>query len=194
MASSRDYTHGRIYKILNYIDNEVYVGSTIQSLSKRMAAHRADANKPMKQHRLLYTKMMECGIENFYIELIETYPCENMKELRKREGHYIREFGSLNKRIEGRTLQEYDRERYRDNREKLLTRRKEYRQNNHKKELTREKEYRETNREAILERAKKPYTCVCGSTCINSVKARHERTKKHQDFIANLDATTQTEN
>ena len=115
--------------------------------------------------------MVEYGIENFYIELIEAYPCENNEELRKREGHYIREFGTLNKRIAGRTHQEYDRE---------------YRQ-------MKMKEYREANREARSEHAKKPYTCVCGSTCRIDGKAGHERTKKHQDFITNLDATTQTE-
>lgn len=203
-SSSMKYTNGRIYKILNYIDDEVYVGSTTQPLSKRMAYHRSDANKPMKQHRLLYTKMMEYGIENFYIELIEAYPCKNNEELRKREGHYIREFGTLNKLIAGRTHQEYGREYrqnnreqiqarmkeyHRDNHEAILTRGKEYRQNNHEKELARKKEYYEVNRE----RLKTVYTCACGSTCRNAAKARHERTKKHQDFITNLDTTTQTE-
>ena len=71
MASSRDYKAGRIYKVLNYMDDACYVGSTCQPLSKRMAAHRLDANKLKKQHRLVYTKLMEYGIENFYIELIE---------------------------------------------------------------------------------------------------------------------------
>ena len=127
-SSSKDYTNGRIYKILNYIDNEVYVGSTCQPLSKRMVAHRAAANKPKKQHSPLYTKMNEYGIENFYIELIEPYPCKNNEELRKREGHYIREFGTLNKNIAGRSQQEYSRDRHQNNREKELARSKEYRQ------------------------------------------------------------------
>ena len=65
MASSRGYTNGRIYKILNYIDNEVYVGSTCTHLSKRMAWHRRDATRPKRQHVPLYAKMKEYGIENF---------------------------------------------------------------------------------------------------------------------------------
>ena len=192
-SSSKDYTNGRIYKILNYIDNEVYVGSTCQSLSKRMAYHRNDANKPMKQHRLLYTKLMDYGIENFYIELIETYPCENMEELRKREGHYIREVGSLNKRIEGRTHQEYGREYRRDNHEQIRARVQEYREANRELIYAQQKEYREVNRDTISKRRTAKYSCVCGSTCRFSSKAEHLRTKKHQDFITNLDATTQTE-
>ena len=105
MTSSRGYTNGRIYKSLKYIDDACYVGSTCQPLSKRMAAHRAAANKPKKQHCPLYMKMKEYGIENFYIELIEAYPCENIENRRKREGHFIREVGTLNKRVAGRTQQ-----------------------------------------------------------------------------------------
>ena len=208
MASSRDYTNGRIYKILNHVDDECYVGSTCQSSSKRMAEHRAAFNEPKKQHYTLYTKMKEYGIENFYIELIEAYPCENNEELRKREGHYIREFGTLNKLIAGRTQQECNREYHQTNREKKLaqmkeyhrnnrekehTQRKEYRQNHREQILAREKEYREVHRERISERKKATYTCVCGTTCRMDVKAKHERTSKHQAFITNLDVPTQTE-
>ena len=35
-----DYSKGNIYKILNSIDDETYVGSTIKTLSQRMAQHR----------------------------------------------------------------------------------------------------------------------------------------------------------
>ena len=112
------YTNGRIYKILNYIDDKVYVGSTTQPLSKRMAQHRRAANRPKIQHYPLYMKMKEYGIENFYIELIEAYPCGNSKELRKREGQFIREFGTLNNLIAGRTSQENSREYHQNNREK----------------------------------------------------------------------------
>ena len=69
-SSSKSYENGRIYKILNHVDNECYVGSTCQPLSKRMTLHRRGANSTKKQHYPLYTKMREYGIENFYIELI----------------------------------------------------------------------------------------------------------------------------
>ena len=135
VSSSTNYTSGRIYKILNYIDDECYVGSTCLPLSKRMATHRTDARRPKKQHYLLYTKMREYGIENFYIELIEAYPCENNEELRRREGHFIREFGTLNKIVAGRTLKEH----YEDNREKRL----EYIEINRENIRAFQKEYRE---------------------------------------------------
>ena len=38
-----NYAKGKIYKIANDIDDEIYVGSTCQSLSKRMGIHRQNA-------------------------------------------------------------------------------------------------------------------------------------------------------
>ena len=100
--------------------------------------------------------MKEHGVEHFYIELIEEHPCENGEQLRKREGHYIREIGTLNKKIDGRTKKEY----LEENRERIRARVNEYRAN----------------------RRKETYTCVCGSTCCIIEKSRHERTNKHLTF------------
>ena len=51
--------------------------------------------------------MNELGLDNFLIELIEEYPCESKQELRAREGHFIKELGTLNKQIAGRTCKEW---------------------------------------------------------------------------------------
>ena len=40
---SKDYQNGTIYCIRNHIDDDINVGSTTQSLSRRMACHRQDA-------------------------------------------------------------------------------------------------------------------------------------------------------
>ena len=45
------------------------------------------------------------------------------------------------------------------------------------------KEWREANKEKISEKRKEKYTCACGSILRKADKARHERTKKHQEFI-----------
>ena len=39
--------------------------------------------------------------------LIEDFPCADIKELRQREGHYIKELATLNKQIAGRTSKTY---------------------------------------------------------------------------------------
>jgi hypothetical protein len=102
-----DYKNGRIYQILNKVNKDVYVGSTCQPLSKRMAKHRMDMLSKTKLHRPLYTKMNQLGSDCFYIELLEEYPCESKEQLRKREGHYIRELGTLNTLQAGRTQKEW---------------------------------------------------------------------------------------
>ena len=99
-----DYKNGKIYQILNIINDDVYVGSTTQPLCKRLFKHKSDTKvRDGNIHKLI----RELGEDKFYIELIESYPCNNREELRAREGYYIRERGSLNKAIAGRTRQEW---------------------------------------------------------------------------------------
>ena len=57
------------------------------------------------------------------------YPCENKEQLNKWEGEIIREIGTVNKTVTGRTHKEY----YETNKGKLLDKMKEYRQNNKRK-------------------------------------------------------------
>ena len=129
-----DYKNGRTYQIRNTVDDDVYVGSTTQTLCKRMAKHRVDMNAPTKLHRPLYVKMQGYGVDCFYIELIEECPCENKEQLRKREGHFIREIATLNMCQAGRTKKEW-----------------------HEENKPRKKEYREENKEQIAATNSKYY-------------------------------------
>ena len=127
IQNSKDYKNGKIYCIRNTIDDDIYVGSTTQPLSKRMARHREDAKRKDRMHFAFYSKVNEIGIGHFYIELIEDCPCETLEQLRKQEGHYIRKMGTLNHRIECRTKHEwyednteYNKEYYEGTKEKIL--------------------------------------------------------------------------
>ena len=121
------------------------------------------------------------GVENFYIDLVEEYPCENLEQLRKREGEFIRELGTLNHHIAGRTQQEYvqdtrdhkrevDKQYYQQHREEQLEYRREYYQKNKEHldqarkvryqenkdhELQRNKQYCDTHKEQVLLHQKK---------------------------------------
>ena len=145
-----NYQKGKIYKILNTIDNEIYVGSTCEVLSLRMARHRASLKR--NANSLVYKHMKQLGVENFYIELIEDCPCDRNEELVKREGEIIRSIGTLNKNgtinIKENST-DYHRQYYQDN---LETRKEQkhiwYERNKeHVKEQV--KEYKENNKESI---------------------------------------------
>jgi len=45
------------------------------------------------------------------------------------------------------------------------------------------KKYREANKEKIREKKNQKFTCECGGKYTGDHKARHERTKKHTQFI-----------
>ena len=124
------YNNGKIYTIRCRTDNDlIYVGSSIQPLHKRFHAHKTNLNKGKYNNSLLYNKMNELGINNFYIELYENYKCNSKEELNRREGEVIRDIGTLNSNITGRTPQEYrkdNKEHYKEWCEKNKIKLKEY--------------------------------------------------------------------
>ena len=126
------YHNSKIYAVKNTINEETYIGSTTTALSRRMVKHRSDAKqRPELSH--FYTCMNELGIENFYIELVEKVKCEDIEELRKREVELIKEHGTLNKRVAGRTNNETTKIWSDNNRDRINERRRERRRENPEK-------------------------------------------------------------
>jgi hypothetical protein len=66
---------------------------------------------------------------------------------------------------------------------------KNYRENNKEKECQRHQKYYENNKEKINEKRKEQITCECGSIFRKSNIAKHNKSKKHQDFIVNNEIT-----
>ena len=150
--NTKDYSQGKIYCIRNSISDDIYIGSTCQSLSQRMAQHRRTLKYGNLGGMKLYDLMIELGEENFYIELVEECPCENKDQLRKREGEFIREYQTgLNKKLAGRTSLKY----YHDNKERVKEYKKEYRKENKDKIREYDQKHYWENLEAILERQKR---------------------------------------
>ena len=149
--SESKYQKGKIYKILNSIDDEVYVGSTIESLSKRMAKHRAKCNT--KTSYKIYHHMAKHGKEHFYIELIAHYPCETKEELVAKEGEWIRNIGTLNQIVAGRSKKDW----YEDNKKEHLEKMATYRVENRETIRQKKKEHRDANIEVIREKDRQRY-------------------------------------
>ena len=98
-----DYQKSKIYKLWSPSNNLVYYGSTVQSLSQRLTEHLCNYNK----NKGLSSKIvLEC--EDYKIELVEDFPCNNRQQLLKKEGEYIKNNECVNKNIAGRTQKEWN--------------------------------------------------------------------------------------
>ena len=138
-----EYKNGKIYQIVCNITSEVYIGSTTLSLKERLMKHTH------KRTRMCTSKqIIDRG--DYYIELLETYPCESKYELELKEGEYQKNTKCINKKIACRSIQEYRK----DNKETVSQRMKAYYENNKELVLQKHKEYRDANKELILQRKK----------------------------------------
>ena len=184
-----DYQQGKIYTIRCKTDNNlIYVGSTVNTLIRRWFNHKQDTDR---RNSKINRTMKEMGIENFYIELYELYPCNSKMELEKREGEIIRLIGTLNEKVAGRDKHEYYIENldkikpirdkyYAENKEKIREQQKQYTIENKETKKEYDKEYREQNKEKIKERKSILMTCECGCEIRKEGKANHLRTEKHK--------------
>ena len=81
-----------IYKIINDVNNYVYIGQTKNELSQRYKEHLKDSKKYKDKNRSLYKAFNEIGIEHFSIHLIEQ--CEDDLG-NEREIYWINKYDSF---------------------------------------------------------------------------------------------------
>jgi group I intron endonuclease len=67
-----------IYKILNTITNDFYIGSTIESFNKRKSKHIYDFKNNKKNCKKLYNSILKYNIENFEFIILKAF--KNKKE------------------------------------------------------------------------------------------------------------------
>uniref|UniRef100_A0A6C0D7H1 GIY-YIG domain-containing protein n=1 Tax=viral metagenome TaxID=1070528 RepID=A0A6C0D7H1_9ZZZZ len=82
------YNEGKIYKLLSN-NLYYYIGSTINSLNKRLSYHKQSSKK--FPNRKIYKYINSIGWDNIKIELIENFSCSHKKELNERENYYIKQ-------------------------------------------------------------------------------------------------------
>ena len=153
-----NYQDGKIYTIRCRTDNAlIYVGSTTMTLPRRIAEHRFASVS--NNSRKLYQSVNN-NWDNWYIELYEVFPCENKEQLNKREGEIIREIGTLNCEIAGRTRKEWREENtdkikliaqrcHQNHREERLELSRQYNIDNNEARKEYKKKYREEHKEEI---------------------------------------------
>ena len=142
---------GYVYALRSYQTDDIYIGSTLGTLRQRLYKHKYDL-KQFNNGKYHYVTSYEIvKYDDAFIEMIEKYENVNKMELRKYEGHTIRNTKCVNKRIEGsrskEEMKEYQKEYYEINYDKIKEYQKEYREINNDKM----KEYREINKDKIKE-------------------------------------------
>jgi hypothetical protein len=193
------YQNGKIYKIIDKTNNNVYVGSTCQTLEQRLTKHINSYKRYLNGESDYITSIKILQNGDYNIELIEIYPCETKKELCEREGYHIKiSANCVNKNVSGRTRQEYRqankdkifeqlKQYYDKNKDKLSEYNKQYLKKNKERLLEYKAQYIANNKEKISNQQKQyreqKISCICGSEITLQHKLRHERTKKHIKFI-----------
>ena len=152
--------------------NQIYIGSTCKPrLSQRLTKHRGNYKQWKKgnySHVRSFDLFDKYGVDNCNILLLESYPCLNIDELRKKECYYIKNIPCVNKNIPGRTVKESKKQYYENNIEHI----KEYYINN----IDHIKEYKGTK-----------CKCICSSSYSRCNKSTHLKSLKHINYMITHD-------
>ena len=190
-----DYKYGKVYTIRSYSRPDlIYVGSTCVPLFRRLAKHKSSF-KAFKNGKYSYVtsfELLKCN--DYYIELVEDFPCTKKEQLNARESHFIRTIDCVNKRVSFLTEEEikaqnkkYKANFYKNHKEEIIEKSADYRKT-HKEELKiRKAKYYEENKDEILAKQRKINDCKCGMTFTSVHKTRHEKTKVHQNYLKSLE-------
>tara|TARA_R100000951_G_C2557326_1_gene154421 strand:+ start:128 stop:691 length:564 start_codon:yes stop_codon:yes gene_type:complete len=183
-----DYKEGKIYKLKCKETFEVYIGSTVQPLNKRIISHTSKGNHCVSM------QIIERG--NYEFELIEDFPCDTSRELHAREQYWIDNTENtinIHKEYESKEAyiahtKEYQKEyskKYRngERREELLNISRQYHQTHRARQNEIKKQYNLKNKDAIKANKTEVIQCECGSYIQRAEKARHCRSRKHLDNL-----------
>jgi len=192
-----NYNNGKIYKIVNDVNNKFYIGSTAEKyLSNRMALHR-------NKHSKCMSKNLDIDLKECSIILIENYPCKDKNELLRKEREYFDKYKKECKEVfvnKNRPMRYKGEKKQltkettllwkKNNREKSRETQNKY-YSNHKEKINKDvnikkykKEYYEKNIEKIKEKGKEKITCECGRTIIKASLSRHKKSKNHLAYLA----------
>ena len=209
-----DFQNAKIYQIWTpgRPDLLPYIGSTTQTLAKRIGGHRRSYKCKQNGKGNDRASFIHIAEEGHRIELIREFPCETRQELLREEGREMRSRECCNQVVPGRTRAEWyeenkerltahRRKRYEENKEQVNAHRRKWCEEN--KESLRAKSkrhyekhgervrarvsaYRKANKEQISAKDRKKITCPCGSSISRGSRSKHQRSAKHIRKLAEL--------
>ena len=164
-----DFTKGKIYKIINFTDKQIYVGSTVYSLSERMMGHGTKykmwKRRKGKEYYSSFILFENHGFDNCKMVLLENFCCSSKKELIIREEFYrqmninfcVNKNACYQTRIGGiKKIYEWQ-----------------------EKNKGKVKIYKNKSKKKNAER----YICECGLSLQLGSKPNHLKSKRHQDLL-----------
>ena len=187
MEENNKYARGKIYTIRSPLTDKVYVGSTVNKLSKRFSDHKSGYKRYRKgtgKYTAAYD-IFDIDDKGTYIELYEFYPCNDKHELNKREGEVTRMTKNfVNKNIPGRTMDDWKldnpdyNKQWRQNNPEYY---RQYRQNNRQRCYERSRQWHQNNKQKLNEK----HECPCGGRYTYKNRAMHMKNKKHNTWVFN---------
>lgn len=99
MDKKENFKNGKVYKIIDKTNGNVYIGSTCQTLSQRLTQHKANYKQYLKGNTGNNTTSFEILKNNNY-EIVLLENCNNITskdELHTRERYYIDSLECVNK-------------------------------------------------------------------------------------------------
>jgi len=146
-----NYSKSKIYKIVCNITGLIYIGSTSQTLTRRIQDHKKNYKRYLNEKYNFTSSFKIIENNNYDIILVEDFPCERKEQLHARERYWIENTECVNMFIPTRTYKEW----YQDNKAKIKEKKKEYHKAYALKYKEKRKEINEKNKEKIKEQAKK---------------------------------------
>ena len=88
-AEYNRYNNAKVYKLVNTVDETFYIGSTCNTLARRLGQHKTNARKENNLENKAYNQLRKVGLENLKIILINEFYLENKDQLLREENNYI---------------------------------------------------------------------------------------------------------
>ena len=193
-----DFSKAKIYKLVSNKSSDVYIGSCLVELSKRLSQHKGPSNTCISKSMFINDAIIT-------IVLIENFPCLCKNEMKARELHYITTLQCINKNkpyisdilIGDEWYKQYyidtkeQKKQYRLEHLEHIKQRKAQYYAAHKEQIKANNQaYHETHKEEIkayhqayIESHNVIINCECGSSITSNNKTKHDTTKKHLNYI-----------
>ena len=187
-----NYQNGKIYMIMTENSNDIYIGSTTQTLEARLEEHESRFRRGVKYYSSY--EILKQG--NYKIVLIKNFACNSKIELETEETKFQKDLVCVNNRLARMTEEEkrqYNKQYKIDNKEKIKQQRKQYRIDNKESikqyniaNIEKIKQYRIDNKERLKHYKSEKFGCVCDGKYTRGHKSKHLKSKKHLDYLESI--------